>query len=240
MVSGQATAIPAPGSISAGPAETEGRRIRVGRWCSKFLRGPGEALTRAPRCLTERCDDSRRFPRSARRRRLPRLHNGPGRRDARHDPGLPSRYRRGRPDHPAPLRRWSPPLLPLPAPHRRPRPGTGRPRNPNRGRLPHRRARRPARRGTSHQRRIPRRRIREPAGRPLRQPGSQTRPELPGPRRPDGGRVAPRAVRKITGTSEPPLRIRRSASNPSPSGIITSSRTRSGRDDTPTAPPRRR
>jgi hypothetical protein len=40
-----------------------------------------------------------------------------------------------------------------------------------------------------------------------------------------------RAVSKITGTSQPPERIRRSASNPSPSGIITSSRTRSGRDD---------
>src|SRR5580698_4993042 len=39
------------------------------------------------------------------------------------------------------------------------------------------------------------------------------------------------AVRKITGTSQPPERIRRSVSNPSPSGIITSSRTRSGRDD---------
>jgi hypothetical protein len=45
--------------------------------------------------------------------------------------------------------------------------------------------------------------------------------------------VAPRPGRsgKITGTSQPAERIRRSASNPTRSGSITSSRTRAGRDD---------
>ncbi len=37
-----------------------------------------------------------------------------------------------------------------------------------------------------------------------------------------------RAVRKITGTRGPPARIRRTTSKPSQSGIITSSRMRSG------------
>src|SRR6185312_2115263 len=60
---------------------------------------------------------------------------------------------RSPPDHPAAFRRRPPPLLALPTTHRLPRPGPGRRRHPDRGRLPDHHPRRPTRGGTAPERR---------------------------------------------------------------------------------------